>query len=73
LVEIGTFSTGFSKTFSAGPDPVDRLVAEAAAKLDREKEAERARRAIADDERVRGTKRARTARRLMRAIRQCLR
>jgi hypothetical protein len=36
LVEVGTFPAGYATTFADGADPVARLVAEAAAKLDAE-------------------------------------
>jgi|HubBroStandDraft_6_1064221.scaffolds.fasta_scaffold1773191_2 hypothetical protein len=70
LVEVGTFPAGYATTFADGADPVARLVAEAAAKLDAEAaEAEWARlAAIADQERLANTRRARPAWRFRRAV-----
>ena len=71
LVEIGVIPSGYDAMYIDGPDPVSAMIAEASARLDREAaEAERVRlAAIADHERVRKTRRARTMRHLMRAIR----
>ena len=69
LVEVGTFPTA-SVIFVDGDDPARLMLRDAGARLDRERaEAEKARLAqAADGERVRNTARARSMRRLRRAL-----
>ena len=75
LVQVGSFPTSGAEIFIGGVDPVAIMVREANARLDAERaEAERARlSASADAERtkarMRGTRTARAASRLRRALR----
>jgi hypothetical protein len=76
LIEIGVLPTGYADTFVAGGvDPVAAMIADAIRKDDLAKaEAERIRlAAIADIERARRTRAARSRRRLTRVLRSWLR
>jgi hypothetical protein len=74
IIEIGTFPIA-NEVFNVGDDVIAALLREADRKLEveREDEARQRQAAIADVERVKATRRARSMRHIRKVLRLCLR